>query len=452
MAYYDEEDVARSNSSKRPWLPILALTGLAMLPVCVYLAPMARERWNASAPEFILKKRAVEAQAEADAHYRLRQAELKAQAEAAGARLAKYDITPPPFRDLAAKVGPAVVSVRNEPADREPNPNARPFPQGPQFGPQGPIEPGFRGPRPRRSEASGVIVKHEGNFAYVLTNSHVVLDATRLSVTLASGRTLAVPNRQVFADPDSDLAVLQLDVSEVSHIVVAEFGDSSTLETGDWVVAIGNPFGLTGTVTAGIVSARARDNALRGTPLELSPLNDMEFIQTDAAINPGNSGGPLLDLRGRVVGVNTAIATMHGGNDGVGFAVPGNLAKDIFEQLIQPPHRVSRGFLGVALMRDITPTEATRYRVPNGVVFGNVPADMPADEAGLKVGDVIVRFEDKDITRVSQLRRLIMEKRPGTTVQLEIVRLENDTPTRSTAKVTLGDRAELMEKLPLMRR
>ncbi len=459
MAYYFEDypdgkvDPQRTGP-RRSWLPVFLLTCLAVLPVCIYVAPMVRERWNQSDPEFILKKRMLEAKAEADAHYRLRQAELKAQAEVAADRLAKYDIMPPPFRDLAARVGPAVVSIRNEPADRDPNAVA---PRFPQFapGPQDRFDPRLPPQRPRdqrRSEASGVIVKHEGNVAYVLTNSHAVRDATRLSVTLASGRTIPVPNRQIFADPDSDLAVVQIDVSDVPHLVTAEFGDSAALEAGDWVVAIGNPFGLNGTVTAGIVSAKARDNALKDTELVMSPLNDIEFIQTDAAVNPGSSGGPLLDLKGRIVGINTAIATMREGNVGVGFAIPGRVAQDVFEQLIQPPHHVRRGFLGVAGMRDLTAAEAARFRVGAGVTFSSAPEGMPAAEAGLKPGDALVRFEDKEITHINQLRRLIMEKRPGAEVLLEVVRLEGQSPTRSSVKVTLGDRAELMEKLPVLRR
>jgi len=259
---------------------------------------------------------------------------------------------------------------------------------------------------PQQGMGSGVIVDENG---YILTNNHVVAGADEVTVTLASGRDLHAT--VVGTDPMSDLAVVQV---KEKGLRAANLGDSDTLRVGEWVLAAGNPFGLRDTVTAGIVSAKGRSN------VRIAEYED--FIQTDAAVNPGNSGGPLVDLEGNVVGINTAIASHNGDNDGVGFAIPINMAKAIMDSLIHKG-QVVRGWLGINIQPlDETMARSFGYDSTEGALIGDVLPDGPAQHAGLKPGDIVVRFNDTPIHDPNQLRNAAAAAEPGTKVAINVVR------------------------------
>jgi serine protease Do len=274
---------------------------------------------------------------------------------------------------------------------------------------------------PQQGIGSGVIVSAEG---YILTNNHVVGDADEVEVTLPDGREHRA--KVVGADPLSDLAVIQIKVPDLKP---AKLGDSSRLKVGEWVVAAGNPFGLSNTITAGIVSAKGRANMPN---MRIAEYED--FIQTDAAINPGNSGGPLVDLRGEVVGINTAIASRTGSNNGVGFAIPINMAKSIMKNLIEHG-QVVRGWLGISI-QPLTEDMAKSFGFEStaGVLIGDVLADGPAQKAGLKRGDIVTKFAGEKVKDISQFRTAVAETEPGTKVKIEIYR---DGKSR-TMKVEVG--------------
>ena len=267
--------------------------------------------------------------------------------------------------------------------------------------PEGPIQ------REVQAAGSGVIV--DGEEGYVLTNNHVIEHADEIVVTLKDKRQLDA--KLVGTDPDTDIAVLQVDAS---NLVALPIGDSDRLEVGDFVLAIGNPFGLGQTVTSGIVSALGRS----GLGIE----SYENFIQTDASINPGNSGGALIDLRGELIGINTAIVGPTGGNVGIGFAVPINMAKGIMEQLIAHGE-VQRGRLGVQV-QDLTPdiAEALRLKANGGAVIARVEADSPARRAGLRPGDVVVAIDGVPVESSADLRNRIGLTPIGETVHLTILR------------------------------
>jgi serine protease Do len=253
---------------------------------------------------------------------------------------------------------------------------------------------------------SGFIASKDG---YILTNNHVVSDADKITVTLSDGRELK--GKVVGTDPRTDLAVIKVDADDLP---VLPLGDSDSLEPGEWVVAVGSPFGLTHSITAGIVSAIGR------THVGIADYED--FIQTDAAINPGNSGGPLLDLEGHVVGINTAIYTRTGSYMGVGFAIPINLAKKISDQLIKDGS-VTRGYLGV-LIQELSPALAKSFdlREEKGILVSQVESDSPAEKAGLKEGDVIVGLDGEDVAKVGPFRNTVAMYGPGKTIDLTVVR------------------------------
>lgn len=253
---------------------------------------------------------------------------------------------------------------------------------------------------------SGVIVSSDG---YVLTNNHVVSGADEVTVRLSDKRELKA--EIVGTDPATDLAVLKIDAT---GLVPARLGDSNELEVGEWVVAIGSPFGLEQTVTAGIVSAKGRAN------VGLADYED--FIQTDAAINPGNSGGPLVNLRGEVIGINTAIASSNGGNMGVGFAIPSNMARTVMDSLIKNG-RVERGWLGAVIQNlDEGLASSFGYDETEGVLIGDVVPDGPAAKAGLKSGDIIVRYDGKPVKDVNELRYRVAATKAGTDVKVTVFR------------------------------
>ncbi len=263
---------------------------------------------------------------------------------------------------------------------------------------------------------SGVVVRTDG---YILTNYHVIADAEQLSVKLTK-QDNELPARIVGVDQPTDLAVLKVDAG---NLTAAEFGDSDSLQVGEWVLAAGSPFGFDNTVTAGIVSATGRG---KGLATQTDERFD-EFIQTDAAVNPGNSGGPLIDLEGKVVGINNQIATRTGGSVGLGFAIPSSIARPVVEALIQTG-RVERGWLGVAW---------SDREDGEGVLIDSVVEGSPADEAGLKAGDVIWRFSGRPTTSVGRFRSAIAFTPPGTPATVEILR--DGRP--QTFTVRLVDRA-----------
>jgi serine protease Do len=262
--------------------------------------------------------------------------------------------------------------------------------------------------RPQSGEGlgSGVIIDKSG---VILTNNHVVRDAEKVTVRLADGREFVAD--EVFTDPKTDLAVVK--ISGAEGLVAAELGDSGALEVGDWVLALGQPFGLEQTVTAGIVSAKHRGIGI----------NDREnFIQTDAAINPGNSGGPLVTLDGRVIGINTAIHSRSGGNEGIGFAIPVDMAKWVSKQLVEEG-KVRRSYLGVGI-QELTPELATKLGVKegDGVLVSEVFEGAPAAKAGLHRGDVILSFDGENVNDAASLQLAVEKTEPGAKSVVTIVR------------------------------
>jgi serine protease Do len=253
---------------------------------------------------------------------------------------------------------------------------------------------------------SGVIVTKDG---YILTNNHVVDGAQDVKVTLQDGREFTA--KVVGRDPKSDVAVIKIDAKDLPVVPMA---DSDKVQVGDVVLAVGNPFGVGQTVTTGIVSATGRGN------LGIEDYED--FIQTDAAINPGNSGGALVDVEGRLIGINTAIYSRSGGNQGIGFAIPSDLARDVMGSLISDG-KVTRGYLGV-MIQDVTPALAKEFKLKDntGALVGDVVAKGPADKAGLKDGDVVLEFNGKAISDSRRLRLAVGEVRPGKTVPVKILR------------------------------
>lgn len=265
---------------------------------------------------------------------------------------------------------------------------------------------------PRRflqhGQGSGFLISKDG---YILTNSHVVGDADKITVTLHDGRKLTA--KRVGADPKSEVAVIKVDGDEFPYL---DLGDSTALEIGEWVIAVGNPFGLMETVTVGVVSAKGRSN------IGIAEYED--FIQTDAAINPGNSGGPLLNIDGRAIGINTAIYSPNGAYMGIGFAVPINMARRIKDQLVATGS-VTRGFLGIQLNRvDIDEDLAASFGLPEprGVLVADVIEDSPAEKAGLRDGDIILEVDGDEAGTNSRFRNRVSMLAPGTKVTLTVFR------------------------------
>lgn len=263
--------------------------------------------------------------------------------------------------------------------------------------------------RPTQSLGSGVIV--DAKQGYILTNAHVVEAAQEITVALTNGRELAA--KAIGSDPETDIAVIQIE-SPDAQLSQLEFGDSDALRVGDFVVAVGNPFGLGQTATSGIVSALGR------TGLGIEGYED--FIQTDASINPGNSGGPLVNLNGELVGINAAILSPGGGNIGIGFAIPINMARAIAEQLIEHGE-VQRGRIGVGV-QDITPAlaEALGLKSAQGALVSQIEPGSPADKAGLKVGDVIVEANEQAVESAAAIRNRVGLMRIGENVSLTVMR------------------------------
>ena len=320
------------------------------------------------------------------------------------------------FATIAGKASPAVVGIKATKTVKSDAPSRENF----DDGSSGPLnedqlfEYFFRRRMPRQysrpqpkeiAQGSGFIVTADG---YILTNNHLVGETEKVSVKLSDGRTMDA--KTIGADPDSDVAVIKI---EAEGLPFLELADSASLEVGEWVIAIGNPFGLSHTVTAGIVSAKGRSS--------LGVANYEDFIQTDAAINFGNSGGPLLNLDGKVVGINTAIIG-PGGNIGIGLAIPINMAKDIYTQF-RETGSVVRGFLGV-YPTDIEPDMAEFFGLKDakGVLISQVTENSAADEAGLKRGDVITEFDGTPVDNANDFRNRVAMHKPDSKVELVVLR------------------------------
>jgi serine protease Do len=319
------------------------------------------------------------------------------------------------FRETAKAVGPSVVSItsvkRAAPSARRNMPSRPELPEDLRrfFGDDFFDRFEFRAPErnfEQRGLGSGVIVSRDG---YILTNNHVVRGADEVSVVLSDGRRY--PAKVVGTDAPTDLAVLKI---EANNLLPARLGDSSAIEVGEWVLAVGSPMGLEKTVTAGIISATGRAN------VGIADYED--FIQTDAAINPGNSGGPLVNLRGEVIGINTAIASRTGGNMGIGFAIPSNMALAVKDAIITSG-KVERGRLG-AMIQDLTPDLAASfgYDSTDGVLVGDVLAGSPAEKAGLRSGDIVTAYNGRAMTSASQFRNAVAATAPGAKGSIDIFR------------------------------
>ncbi|HEY4900622.1 MAG TPA: Do family serine endopeptidase [Terriglobales bacterium] len=356
------------------------------------------------------------------------------------------------FSQIARQLEPAVVNINTESTIKNPHKKGgRAVPGTPDdneggddnpmqdfldrfFGGQGgqggqgqmPGAPGGEDMR-ERSLGSGVIVDAKG---YIVTNAHVVEKADRIRVKLMNDpQTVTYDATVIGVDKETDLAVIKIDAKK--SLPFAKLGNSDSMSVGDWVLAIGSPFGLEETVTAGIVSARGRN---------IVPQRQFQsFIQTDAAINPGNSGGPLVNMASEVIGINTAIYTSGGGYQGVGFAMPSNTVVQVYNQLISPDHKVSRGSIGVEFNAIVNPAVQRVYGVSSGVTIANVTPNGPAQKAGLLTGDTIVSVNGKTVANGDELVAEISAIKPGTSAKIGYLR--NGKP--STAEVTVADRQKL---------
>ena len=369
------------------------------------------------------------------------------------------------FTQIAKNVGPAVVNINTETIPQQQPQTHRRFRQGPngpngdndQNGGQGPSQGQGQGQGPdqnfqdffnrffgqgpegdqdqggdqvRESLGSGFVVDPRG---YILTNNHVVEKADRIYVKLSTdsegsqGRAAKV----VGVDKDTDLAVIKIETNQ--PLPTVKMGNSDGAQVGDWVVAIGEPFALSHTVTAGIVSAKNRT-------IEPGPAGQFQhFIQTDAAINPGNSGGPLVNMAGQVIGVNTAIYTQSNGYQGIGFAMPSNTVIQVYNDLIGPEHKVVRGSIGVQFQENLSPAVGRVYGFKNGVLVNAVTPSGPADKAGLKAGDIIISVNGRPVKDGDALVTEIASSKPASTVQLGYLR----NGRQATATLTIADRAKL---------
>ncbi len=347
------------------------------------------------------------------------------------------------FTQIAKQLEPAVVNINTESTIANPHRRRMPTPQGPQ-GPQGPGDednpfqdffdrffgqmPDGGGPIRQHTLGSGVVVDPKG---YIVTNRHVVEKADRIRVKFQDDPAGAPGHdaKVIGTDQETDLAVIKVDMPK--SLPYAKIGNSDSMQVGDWVLAVGSPFGLNATVTAGIVSYIGR-NIVPGRQFQ-------SFIQTDAAINPGNSGGPLVNMDGQVIGINTAIITGGQGYEGVGFALPSNTVAQVYNQLIGPEHRVTRGSIGVEFAAEPNPAVARVYGVKTGVTIANVVSGSPADQAGLKVGDTIVSVDGKPVKNGDELVGDISSRKPGSQAKIGFVRNGKEESTT----VTIANRAKL---------
>jgi serine protease Do len=348
------------------------------------------------------------------------------------------------FSQIAKQLEPAVVNINTESTIKNPHKQRRGVRPGPDdedggggsgspfddffdrfFG--GPGGSGGGGDIKERSLGSGVIVDPKG---YIVTNRHVIEKADRIRVRLQDDPPGVQHDAKVVgSDQETDLAVIKIEAEKA--LPTAKIGNSDSMQVGDWVLAIGSPFGLQATVTAGIVSAKGR-NIVPGRQFQ-------SFVQTDAAINPGNSGGPLVNMAGEVIGINTAILTETNAYAGVGFAMPSNTVVQVYNQLIGPEHKVTRGSIGVEFAAQPVPAIARVYGVQSGVTISNVVPGSPADTAGLKVGDTITSVDGKEVKNGDELVADIAARKPGSKAKVGFVR----NGKKEDATVTIADRSKL---------
>jgi len=363
------------------------------------------------------------------------------------------------FSAIVKQVGPAVVNINTEELPKQSVLHKKRTPGGDE-GDQGDMQDFFNrffgGQNPggedgdgaeggaRRALGSGFIVDPRG---YIITNNHVVDKADHIYVKLSTdpdggpgdeGREATV----VGVDKDTDIAVIKIDPKGLT-LPTVKLGNSDGAEVGDWVLAIGSPFGLSQTVSAGIVSAKNR-SIDEPSPNGISQSQFQKFIQTDAAINPGNSGGPLVDMAGQVIGMNTAIYTQSAGSEGIGFAMPSNILINVYNMLIGPEHKVIRGSIGIQFQAAQSSAVGRMYGFANGgVLVSSVTPNGPASKAGLQSGDVIVAVDGASIKDGDALVAIISAKHPGSTVNLTYLR----NGKRETAEVGIADRAKLFADL-----
>ncbi|MGB6192775.1 MAG: trypsin-like peptidase domain-containing protein [Terracidiphilus sp.] len=395
------------------------------------------------------------------------QEKQNASTDATPLRVVNSSVPPNEFVKIAKIVGPAVVNINTETLPkqsnlhrRSPHPNIAPpgggdgddddnggqgqgQGQGPDdfqnffnrfFGGQAPDQDGDDG-QLRESLGSGFIVDPKG---YIITNNHVIEKADKIYVKLSTDpdtQDLGRPARVIGTDKATDLAVIKIDTS--SALPTVKLGNSDNTQVGDWVEAIGSPFALSQTVTAGIVSAKNRT-------IEPGASGQFQhFIQTDAAINPGNSGGPLLNMNGEVIGVNTAIFTQSAGYQGIGFAMPSNTVVSVYNDLISPSHKVTRGSIGISFRANLSGAVNRVYGFKNGVLVQEVQPGGPADKAGLKPGDIITSVDGRPIKDGDDLVNEIASRKPGSSVRLGFVRDGKMTDTTAT----VGDRDKVFAEL-----
>ena len=360
-------------------------------------------------------------------------------ARAAGATPAALTIPSPvqlsnSFTKIAKESEPSVVQIVSTIQEKRANTqfffNGRPSNGENPFGDMSPF--GNMMPnvpqQPRRAQGlgSGFVVDHNG---YILTNNHVVENATRIEVTLPGDHT-KYPAKLIGTDPELDLAVLKIDAGK--QLTPVRIGNSDAIEVGDWAVAIGSPFGLDQTMTAGIISAKGRDLGERDHQLQ-------RFLQTDAAINRGNSGGPLLNINGEVIGINTMIVSGSGNFEGIGFALPSNLAVSSYNQIIKNG-KVSRGAIGIQFARESNNALLKAYGASSGVFVQSVTEGGPAAKAGMQASDIIVGVNGQTLKDGDQLVQTISAAQPGTSVHLKVLR--DGKPVEVSVKI--GDRAAIV--------
>jgi serine protease Do len=328
------------------------------------------------------------------------------------------------FSAIAKQSEPSVVQIVS--TIQEKRMPVRGMFRGNPFGGDNPLEEMPQSPRRAMGLGSGFIVDRSG---YIMTNNHVVEDATRIQVKLP-GDSTEYPAKLIGTDPELDLAVLKIDAGK--QLTPLKTGNSDAVDTGDWAVAIGSPFGLEQTMTAGIISAKGRDLGEPGHQMQ-------RFLQTDAAINRGNSGGPLLNINGEVIGINTMIASGSGNFEGIGFALPINLAVDSYNQIVKNG-KVSRGAIGIQFGREQTAALLKAYGASSGVFVQQVTPDGPAAKAGMLASDIIVGINGRPVQDGDQLVQAISATQPGATVNLKVLRdgKSLEVPVR------IGDRAEIV--------
>ncbi len=392
------------------------------------------------------------------------QEEQTSTADATPLKIVNSTIPSNEFVRIAKQMGPAVVNINTQTLPKQSENHrqfhgrALPLPQNPGddgqgqgdgdgednfqdffnrfFGGQIPSpDQGDGGSSVQESLGSGFIVDPRG---YIITNDHVVDKADKIYVKLSTdpdSQDLGRPARVIGVDKATDLAVIKIDAS--APLPTMKMGNSDSVQVGDWVEAIGSPFALSQTVTAGIISAKNRT-------IEPGPSGQFQhFLQTDAAINPGNSGGPLLDMNGNVIGVNTAIYTQSAGYQGIGFAMPSNTVVAVYNDLISPSHKVVRGSIGIQFREGLSDAVNRVYGFKNGVLVQQVQPGGPADRAGLKDGDIITSVDGRPVKDGDALVDEIASRRPGSTVQLGYLR----TGKQEMASVTIGDRDKVFADL-----